>query len=381
MTRKNEIYQMYSKYRECFLTSAKSIGAKLHQYPHPLAGPLNEPLFTDVALVGDLSATNQVVIISGTHGVEGYYGSKAQTSLLDELKDEKIPENISILLIHLINPWGSAWLRRVNEDNIDLNRNYIDFSSAAEINKKYADYHSIYNFKEISGSDKKQSDEKLRTIVKKIGWTNYHNTIEAGQYNYPDGIFYGGKAPSWSNLALKKIISEHSSKADNITFIDLHTGAGEYGHPMLMSITEEENPPTERARQMFGPWLYEITTGEGNISDTGVAASARGYTSQALIETLPQSKCVPLVIECGTYNSKIVHDAVRNDNWLHLHGDPFSEEGVRIKHELLEAFFPSDPDWQEMTLLRSLQIFHKLIQKVEVCTLGNAGSSVSDSII
>lgn len=360
MTQKNEIYQMYSKYRESFLTSAKSIGAELHEYPHPLVGPLNEPLFTDVALVGDLSATDQVVIISGTHGVEGYYGSKAQTSLLDELKNEKLPENISILLIHLINPWGSAWLRRVNEDNVDLNRNYIDFSSAAEMNKTYAEYHSIYSFKSINGRDKEVSDEKLRAIVEEKGWRSFHNTIETGQYSFPDGVFYGGKAPAWSNTTLKKIISEHSNKADNITFIDLHSGAGEYGHPMLMSITEKENKPTERARKIFGPWLYEITTGEGKTSDTGVTASARGYTSQALIEILPHSKCVPLVIECGTYSSRIVHDAVRNDNWLHLHGDPLSEEGVRIKHELLEAFFPSDPDWQEMTLLRSLQIFNKL---------------------
>ena len=38
---------------------------------------------------------------------------------------------LRVVLLHAINPWGFSWARRVTEDNVDLNRNFRDFSRPA----------------------------------------------------------------------------------------------------------------------------------------------------------------------------------------------------------------------------------------------------------
>ena len=160
-------------------------------------------------------------------------------------------------------------------------------------------------------------------------------------------------------MTLRKIVNDHLLGAESLVFFDLHTGAGDYGHPMLLSITESCNVNIEYAKKVYGPWLYEIITSPDEVSDTGVSASARGYTSQAIIEMLPGKKCIPLVIECGTYESKFVHSALKDDNCLHNHGNPLSEKGCEIKKLVMEAFNPSDTDWEELVIFRTLQILRR----------------------
>ena len=35
-----------------------------------------------------------------------------------------LPDDAAIVIVHVLNPYGMAWLRRVNENNVDLNRNF-----------------------------------------------------------------------------------------------------------------------------------------------------------------------------------------------------------------------------------------------------------------
>ena len=69
-----------------------------------------------------------MVIISETHGVEGFCGSGCQVGFLVERVYEGLPKTVGVALVHALNPYGFAWLRRVNEDNVDLNRNFRDFT-------------------------------------------------------------------------------------------------------------------------------------------------------------------------------------------------------------------------------------------------------------
>ena len=68
------------------------------------------------------------------------------------------------------------------------------------------------------------------------------SVVEAGQYAFADGLFYGGTGPSWSNRTLRAIVEKHLSSVEVAACFDLHTGAGDYGHPMLMSIVESAYP-------------------------------------------------------------------------------------------------------------------------------------------
>jgi hypothetical protein len=139
----------------------------------------------------------------------------------------------------------------------------------------------------------------------------------------------------------------------------LHTGAGDYGHPMLLTIAQRTYPALEDAQAVYGPWLFTLITGAQSLSDTGVAATATGYTSQALIDALPKVRLMPFVIECGTYPGEEVHRHLRDDHWLHLHGNPSDKVGRQIKLGLLEQFYPADSDWQEMVWVRTRQVWDR----------------------
>lgn len=349
----------YRNQREQFLAAANAAGATITSYAHPRCGPFGEPLSTDVAVLGDPQAKKRLVALSGTHGVEGYYGSDCQIDWLKAFAPGSLPKDVAVIMVHLINPCGTAWLRRVNEDNIDLNRNHLDFTEALPDNGAYAALHDIYACTDLNGPERQRADALLDAQINAHGWPAVMSIVEGGQHSHADGLFYGGRAPSWSNRTLHQIIEAHLAGADTVMCFDLHTGAGEYGHPMLLTITQTPYPALPRAQSIYGPWLYTLHTGADTLSETGVAATATGYTSQALLDALPNVQLMPFVIECGTYPGADVHRHLRDDHWLHLHGDPLDTVGREIKLNLLEQFYPADPDWRAMVGLRTRQIWAK----------------------
>jgi hypothetical protein len=347
--------------RERFTAAAQAAGAALTRYEHPLKGPFGEPLTTDVAWLGDPNAKRVLVTLSGTHGVEGYYGSDCQCRWLETYGQRTLPDDVAVLMIHLINPWGTAWMRRVNEDNIDINRNYADFSQAPPPNPAYATVHDVYTCSELQGAERDKADLKFNALLEQHSWPQLMAIVGAGQYQFPDGMYFGGHGPSWSNRTLRHILQTHLSRAEVVMAFDLHTGAGDYGHPMLMTIAQAPYPALPDAQALFGPWLFTLITAANTLSDTGVAATSVGYTSQALIDALPDVHMMPFVIECGTWPRESVHACLRADHWLHLHGDPCDATGEAIKRALLEQFYPADSDWQELVWLRTRQIWERAL--------------------
>ena len=117
---------------------SKSCGGALRSWLNPHAkGPNGEPLYLDTARFGAADAANMLVLISSTHGVEGHCGSGAQIAWLATGGPAKLPTGTGALLVHAINPSGFAWTRRVNEDNVDLNRNFVDHDKAYPKNDGY----------------------------------------------------------------------------------------------------------------------------------------------------------------------------------------------------------------------------------------------------
>ena len=341
----------YASQRARFIAAVERQNGVLTSYRHPLPGPQGEALFTDVAVLGDPQAANLMLIISGTHGVEGYYGSDSQIAWLNRFHLTALPDDTAIVLLHLLNPWGAAHLRRVNEDNVDLNRNFIDFAQTPPANAAYAEYHHFYH------GECAQADRLLQAALDSAGWAAIKPVVEAGQYHFADGLFYGGAQPSWSYRTLQAIIEHHLARATTILSFDLHTGAGAWGHPMLLSIAERPVAAHQWGKTLYGEWLTLLFTGAGRESETGVTATATGYLSQFLLDALPDTHILPLVVECGTWPGEEMHRRVRDDHWLHLQGDTASEAGRAVKQQLVEGFWPADRDWRDLMAFRTQQIF------------------------
>ncbi|MES1264355.1 MAG: DUF2817 domain-containing protein, partial [Variovorax sp.] len=121
----------YAQARAGFLAAAEQRGLKAESALLPgRKGAQGEDLAMDAVLLGPADAASLLIVTSGTHGVEGFCGSGCQRALLadDDWLRRVDAGKVAVLLVHALNPWGFSYLRRANEDNIDLNRNFLDFS-------------------------------------------------------------------------------------------------------------------------------------------------------------------------------------------------------------------------------------------------------------
>ena len=120
----------YHEARTKFLTAAKAAGGNLEHYRNPYLGAETEELYIDVATFNLPGAKSILVLGSGTHGVEGFAGSGIQVGLLHEGISKNLPEGVGLLIYHALNPYGFSYLRRFNEDNVDLNRNFVNHAKS-----------------------------------------------------------------------------------------------------------------------------------------------------------------------------------------------------------------------------------------------------------
>ena len=150
---------------------------------------------------------HKVVINSGVHGIEGYFGSAAQNMFLTEKVpkfDKDILDNYTIVLIHVINGWGMQNRMREVRDNskdgalIDLNRNFgIDFHHPDKLpqNPKYDIAHDLL----LSQPDEIGKKNALKRFRSEHLHDGVWAAISNGQYKHPYGLFYGGNAPTIEN--------------------------------------------------------------------------------------------------------------------------------------------------------------------------------------
>jgi hypothetical protein len=221
----------YVEARAKFLEAAAQRGAAVESFVlEAHRGALGEELATDVALIGAKDAKKVLLVTSGTHGPEGFCGSGAQVATLNDadLLNRLEQAGVALLLVHAVNPHGFSHLHRTNEDNIDLNRNHIDFNAPLPVNAGYAEVEPLVL--PATWPPTAADDAAVGAYIGKHGMTAFRAAVTKGQYTSPDGLFYGGTAPSWSNKTIRAILRKYAASATHLGWIDVHTGLGPYGH-------------------------------------------------------------------------------------------------------------------------------------------------------
>ena len=209
----------YQTARERFIEAARAGGGSIESFENPRTGPESQPLFTDVALIGSKGAKTILVLSSGTHGVEGFAGSGVQTGLLREGVASRLASGVSLVMIHAINPYGMAHLRRFTEDNVDLNRNFRDHSQTYPSNPGYEKLAVAIAPRSLSFWSEVGSWGKLLWFRATAGKTASQAAVQGGQYSHPTGLFYGGTFDTWSNRAMRSIA--HLDASLKLAFTDM----------------------------------------------------------------------------------------------------------------------------------------------------------------
>jgi hypothetical protein len=358
----------YQSARLGFISACKEAGFTPESFENAsVAAPDKSKLFADCVWVGPKDASNVVVTIAGTHGAEGSYGSGCQTGWLRERRFENLPDDLAILHIHSINPHGFAWLRRVSEGNVDLNRNFIDFANLP-INEAYAEVHSLIVPDEWSSETPSKLQADLDNFVSGHGQKTFNRAVMGGQHSHPDGIFYGGTQPVWSNGLIANLATEKLSQAKHIAVIDMHTGLGPYGYAELICRHPADSDALRRARQWYGD---SVTAAQAGESET---PPVDGNLRMAFNRLCPQAQVTAIGIEVGTLPLDQVLMALYTDNWLHAKGDPTGPAHKRVMLDMRNAFYPDASDWTEPVYNRTQEVIEQAINGLEsgFCSLRKA---------
>ena len=345
----------YAEARRKFLAACKAARLKPVSWRNPASGPAGEALFTDVVRIGPATATRIVLVNSATHGVEGFCGSGILVGWLRSGAWRRLPKGVGMVLIHAINPHGFAWLRRVTEDNVDLNRNFLDFGEPLPVNAAYDELHAAILPERWDQESAAARARVFADFQKRHGAMALQGAISGGQYRHADGVFYGGSQPTWSNRTFHAILARFMQRARHVAFIDLHTGLGPYGTAELICNELPGTPQWDELHAWYGEGLTSTESGTSN------SAKLTGFIRNAAVRALPRANVRALTMEYGTFALPEVLGALVADNWLHLKGQVDSELGRRIKSSIRRALYPDESDWKELVFLRARQILHRAV--------------------
>ena len=350
-------HSSYADARAAFLSAAVAARAHISSHVHPLRGLDGEELAVDVAVVGDPDASRRLLVSSGCHGVEGYCGSGVQIHALSDpaLAQQCRQADVTLVYAHALSPYGFSHLRRVTQENVDLNRNFQDFARPLPSNEAYSTVHPLLVPDHWPPDPANQG--ALAAVIATKGLAFLQAAVSGGQYTEPAGLFFGGHAPTWSNLTFRNVAREHLASASHIGWIDLHTGLGPQGHGER--IGDPETSDHERASRWWGgQGKTALTTpGDGSSSSTSVS----GTIGHAVREECPHSRISAIALEFGTVPPMEVLQALRAEMWLELHPDADAETRTRIKRQFLAAFYIDTPDWKARVLEQGMEVIAQAI--------------------
>jgi len=344
----------YAEARAKFLAATAGLPVESHAEPRP--GLALENLAMDVARVGADDADALLIVSSGCHGVEGYCGSGVQVDLLHDaaLRAKARAGGVALLFIHALNPWGFSTGRRVTHEGVDLNRNFMDFRLPLPRNPGYDALAG--RLLPAHWPPSADNEQRLLAYAAAHGMAALQQAVSGGQYHHPDGLFYGGSQPTWSQQALRLVLRRHASRCRRLGWIDLHSGLGESGVGERIFAGRDDAPTRQRAAAWWGS---RVTFTEDGSS---TSAPLLGNLWHAAYDECAQATYTGITLEFGTQPLAAVTQALRFDHWvarrLQAHASPHDaghsvapdEQREAARALMRAAFFCDTPQWKAAVL-------------------------------
>ena len=343
----------YAQARGKFLAAAVAANLPVTSHIHPRAGRDGEALAMDVVLDGSPDAKRLLIVSSACHGVEGFCGSGVQVfALHDEAwREQARAQGVAVLYVHALNPFGFSHVRRVTHENVDLNRNFQDFSKPLPVNEAYRALQPLL-LPEHWPPDADNAQAVARFIETK-GMIAFQAAVSRGQHEFADGLFFGGTAPTWSNQTIRQVLRDSAQKARRIAWIDLHTGLGPTGVGERIFACKDDQAALERAREWWGGKGATPVTSIYDGSST--SAFLTGLMWMSVYQECPQAEYTGLAIEYGTQPFAQVTQALRAEHWLNNHPEAPAALARQIKQQMMDAFYTDTDAWKERIISQARQ--------------------------
>ena len=353
----------YDTARRRFRKAAEQVGLQLETYPLASAGPGGIDLSIDVAIAGRPEAHRALILSSGLHGVEGFLGSAIQLTVLEqELATLCDTPQMKLILIHALNPFGFAWLRRVNEDNVDPNRNFL-LSGERYEGAPHA-YRRLAAFLNPPGPPRRFDAPlfwcRAAWEISRHGLPTLRQAVAGGQYEFAQGLFFGGRQPIALLRILDRALPTWLAAISSVLHVDFHSGLGKWGAYKLLLDSIVTPSRLAWLKRYFDPPGVENLLAQTAKGD--VAYQPRGSLGkwcQAKME--PRDYCF-LGAEFGTYSSVNMLAGLRAENQAHHWGLPHTASTQRVKQHFRELFCPASLAWRQRALEQGLHLVMQAAQ-------------------
>lgn len=344
----------YATARARFRATARRLGWALDACPIPGVGPAGEDLTIDAAVSPHPDAGRVLVVSSGLHGAEGPFGSAVQLAVMTAWADAGgPPAGVRYVFLHALNPYGYAWGRRVDADNIDPNRNFL--LPDQEYRGSPDGYHA-FNALLNPPSPPGRFDlfvPRAWLAVLRHGVPALKQALATGQYDYPKGLFFGGHGPSATHLAIRDRLPGWVGPAADVVHLDLHTGLGRWGTYKLLLDAPVSAGQLARLDGWFGPDAHE----EDDPRKTSY--TPRGGFGPWCVARRLAPEYLYAVAEFGTHGNIPMLAGLRQENRAVHWGRPGDRYADRARARLRELFCPSSPTWRSQVLAQGVDVVRR----------------------
>lgn len=338
------------------VSELKTHGYDVKFYSHPI--DVEDDLYIDTIYIPSKDEqTNLIVLTTGVHGIEGYIGSVMLDVFWTEIYPEVDKDNTGVLVVANVNPYGMKYHRRYNENNVDLNRNFIlDWNSFdTTVNKDYPKVDTFLGPQKEMGNILWHEFGFYASLVKEViqdGADVISNALLGGQYEYAEGVYYGGAGDELSTVYLKDVFKQTlESEYENIVHIDVHSGYGPRYNMVIFNsafdtITEEDSIQLFNYGNIIAIDSEDFYPTTGDTTDFYYRLRESMGNNTSLFSTC---------FEFGTIGDSFLDSIIsmkytieENQNQWYPSNNSTTNEIVKERYQ--ELFYPTEKEWREKTV-------------------------------
>ncbi|MGL4738962.1 MAG: M14 family metallopeptidase [Cellulosilyticaceae bacterium] len=324
---------------------------------------VSDDLYIDTIFIPPTQTTDNLILITtGVHGIEGYIGATMLDVFMDQILPTLDTTDTGVLIVANVNPYGMKYKRRYNEHNVDLNRNFIYDWSTFDLATN-TDYPVVSNFLEPQNSIGNMLLHEMGfygSLAKEVitsGVATLSNALLGGQYQFPNGVYYGGTQDEASTRYLKSVFKEslHAGYS-NLIHLDLHSG---YGPRYAMTIfnssyeqmTEAETKATFGYDTVIAYDSEDFYPTTGDTTEYFYRLAAQEQTPTELYSTCFEFGTLGDDFPAMIRSMKYTIDENRN----HFFPSSFSMTDDILNARYMEMFYPSENTWRQTAISHFLK--------------------------
>lgn len=354
------------KYSEYFYTTYEDVRAHLFERVEALtqsgvtvehstyAIDEGDGLYIDnILLPAKEKSTNLIVITTGVHGIEGYIGSVMLDVFFEDIYPNIDTDNTGVLIVANVNPYGMKYMRRYNENNVDLNRNFIEDWSTFDLSSN-KEYPKVDKFLQPTGKMGNAFWHEVGfylSLAKEAIFTGAGTISDAlltGQYEYPEGVYYGGNGDEKSTAYLKGVFNDClEGEYENIIHVDVHSGYGPRYNMVIFNSVGDPTSEADSVAQIGYDYIIAQDSEEfyltyGDTTDYFYRLANSKSNGKTLYST-----CFEFgTIGDGFFDSILSLKYTVDENRQHWYPTKNKTSAEVVRQNYLELFYPTETEWR-----------------------------------